>query len=444
MNKKNLFSNSIAVLIVLIVILSATATSYIDVKSSIKKTEVKEWTLMFYCSGDDKLWFGDGNNTFLKNESVLKIQDMFMKLPIFSKLKINVVVLIDAATVIYGYYSPSRIKSINKFNLIEEYDEMNFGNYTTLRDFIIKCKSDFPANRYFLYGFGHGGGWRGAFSDDYINETGKTFDQITMEEIRLALEESGGVDIILLSNCIMACLESAYELRNCTDVYISSQEITIQLLLPATSWYNCINVLKKTPYLSSYDIADEVIKNYKKIYRNPLSIMQERNRLFFNDPKVFTMSAIRTDKINNLCLAVDDLSELYINNPSKYESYITDARSKTDDFPSTLLHSEPINGFLIDIYHFADLLSKDALNNDECNLYDAAEDVKKCLNNVVFSEWHQIDHPNANGLCLFFSEGNISENPGPLANYDHDSYVNAALYFKDDHLWDEFLELYLN
>jgi len=441
---KKLFVFGICLFFFLTPSIYPTSTSKLNYSKNQENEQLKEWTLIFYCSGDDKEMFGDCEDCILNNETLLLLQNIYMKMPIFSKLKINIVVLIDGASVIHGYYSPSKLPFINKFNLIEEYNEDNFANYTKLRDFLIKCKNDFPAKRYLFYGFGHGGGWSGAFSDEYTNDPEKPYDLMEMQEIRYAIEASGGMDIIIFGNCIMGCIESAYELRNCTDVYIGSQEITIQPLLPLTSWYNCINVLKKNPYLSTYDTADEIIKNFKKIYRNPCPTIKENTILSSSRPKVFTMSAIKTKNINNLSLAIDKLSEIYIKNQSKYEPYFTNARAKTEDFPSQLLSSKHINGFLVDIYNFTDILSEEAQINNDYILYNASEEVKNCLKNTIISEWHQKNHPNANGLNLFLSEGNISENPGPLAKYDHKSYVNATLEFKDDHLWDEFLEIFLN
>lgn len=439
----------ISILLVFVLFSSTIAVSKTDPTPLAQKSELKEWTLMFYCCAD----LDEANEE--ANESLLQIQKMFMKIPTLSKLKINIVVLIDAATVIYGYYSPSKLQIINKFSLIEEYEELNLGNYTVLRDFIIKCKNDFPANKYFLFGFGHGGAWRGAFPDSYTNDSEKHEDIITMEEIHKALNESGGTDILFLSNCIMGCLESAYELRNCTDVYISSQEVVSNHLIPISSWYNILKVLKKNPYSSSYDIADKIINRFKFIFRyrwSPMNFivplvnfLSSGNLSRLKWPRAFTMSAIRSDKINNLCLSLDNLSKLLIGNQSKYESFVTNVRMESEDFPHELLTiSKPIEGFQIDLYHFIDLLSKDAFDDVELTLYNAAEDVKNCMNNAVINEWHQKDHPNANGLSLFYPTCKIPDNPAPYTNYNYDTYVNCTLEFTKDYTWDEFLEIYLN
>jgi hypothetical protein len=44
-----------------------------------------------------------------------------------------------------------------------------------------------------------------------------------MDEFQKALEETGGVDIICFTPCLMGAVESAYELRNCTNVYIGNE-----------------------------------------------------------------------------------------------------------------------------------------------------------------------------------------------------------------------------
>lgn len=49
--------------------------------------------------------------------------------------------------------------------LQEEWGEVNMGDYRTLRDFILYCKINYPADRYFLSVYDHGAAWQGACKD---------------------------------------------------------------------------------------------------------------------------------------------------------------------------------------------------------------------------------------------------------------------------------------
>ena len=421
-----------------------------QINCQIKSDEFKEkeWTLIFYCGGDIK-----GIND-IGNKTIEVIQNLFMKLPIISDLKINVVVQMDGTRALIGCYKATS-RFINKFELIEEYDEVNLGDYILLRDFIIRCKTEFPANRYFLYCFGHGCGWRGIFPDYKTNETGNNYDILTMEEIHNALNESGGVDIIAFSNCIMGCVECAYELRNCTDVFIGSEEIVSNFFTPINTWYNILNVLQKNSESSTYEISKKIINRYKKFYWyywSPghlilpiLNAIGNRNITHIFRPPLFTMSAIRTDKMNELCSAIDEFSELLLKNLSIYKTFIHDIRLETEDFPHKLLTTDPLSmGFRIDVYHFADLMADPLLKIFEPDLFNAAQKIKRCVNMSVIKEWHQIGHPNAHGVGLFFPPKDFTNYPDIYKNYNLDNYMNSTLEFKDNCQWDEFLECYLN
>ncbi len=418
------------------------------------KTDVKEWTFMFYCSFDlDK--FDES-----MNETIRRLQNLAIKIPIVSNPKINIVFLIDAADAFLGYYAPTNSELINKFVKIEEYDELNLGNYTVLRDFIIRCKNDFPAERYFLHGFGHGGGWRGAFPDEYYKGKGDEADMLSMKEIHDALDESGGVDIISFCSCLMGCIESCYELRNCTDVFIGSEEIQANLMDPVISLKNIIKVLNKNPELSTIDISKEVIKGYQKNYKYfytignfathlnwiGIAIDEKDWEYIFRVPKAFTMSAIKSDSLNNLGIAIDHFAELSMENIEELKPIIIQAREESEDFPHSLLTvGDPLPmGFHIDLYDFAQILSKYASEISNHDLSNSLENIMNCVDEAVISELHQIGHKNSNGLALFFPPDDLSNYPEIFKPFNLDNYCNKSLEFRDNTRWDEFLELYLN
>ncbi len=62
--------------------------------------------------------------------------------------------------------------------------------------------------------YNHGGGcW-----DACIDETDNGW--LTMDDIQKALEEAGGIDILMFNApCLMGNLEAVYELRNVVNVY---------------------------------------------------------------------------------------------------------------------------------------------------------------------------------------------------------------------------------
>ena len=243
-----------------------------------------------------------------------------------------------------------------KLEILEEYDEINCGNYTTLRDFILRCKKEFPAERYFLHIHGHGYAWYGACCDNDTNDTEFPKDRLTMKEIRTALEESGGVDILEFTNCVMGNLESAYELRNCTEFYIGS-ESGVDTFSPAVALINNLKMFRCSYFRSTEIIAKKVVQSFKyglfHLYRfSPVYfILNVLNLYNYNRyHKDFTFSTIKTIKLEKVCNAMDEFSEFLINDIDKYKNIISNVRNQTEDFGLPL----------IDIYHFAELLKKEA------------------------------------------------------------------------------------
>ncbi len=406
----------------------------------------KEWTYMLYVGGDDIDW---------GFEPVQLLTDMLANLsvPILLNRNVEIVFLLDFGRAFLGHFK--RIGPLRaKMETIEEYEEINFGNYTTLRDFIIRCKTDYPAKRYFLHMHGHGRAWYGANDDDIPGEGDIEYDQLTMNEVHQALEESGGVDILQFTNCNMASFESAYELRNCTEIYIASEEGSAGFT-PFIAVFNNMRILNRHFYRSTPVIAKKMV-NYFKIshpYRfTPYMLMmgmlislKNRQQFKLSDYNYyhFTMSAVRTDKLDEVCEAINDLSEMFIANLGEYKDLITVARLQANDFPDFIY---PISK-LVDIYHFADLLDTYVYEEFSPQLHTAIQNLKNSLDESVIANWVQIGHKDAYGLSLFFPYShNYSGYSGyiPSSKWSMQNYTTLNLDFVDDTHWDEFLEKYLD
>ena len=69
---------------------------------------------------------------------------------------------------------------------------MPMGHHATLRDFVLYGKEKYPAKRYILMAYDHGAGFHGAC----IDETTSSVSILSMDDFQVALQESGGVDIL--------------------------------------------------------------------------------------------------------------------------------------------------------------------------------------------------------------------------------------------------------
>ena len=349
------------------------------------QNNVKEWTFMFY---DDADFYraGDPLEDFANSA--------------YSGNNLNVIVLQDTES------GPARIWYItnnHKKVLLEELGEVNMGSYQTLRDFIEYSKTKYPANRYIIALYDHGYGWMGACTDDTSN------DLLSMEEMRKAITETGKVDIICFTApCEMAAIESVYELKDCTDVYIGSE---------AGSTYYCWK-----------DIVDDICwyLNYKidmnntEIGRNIIKLIELQSKYWPSTLKrKFTMSAIRTDKMQKLGEALKSLTNAFIN----------DFNNSYESVWSAYEISQKIDIDLLDFYNFAESCLSFVENQ---SIREKLEHVMKCLEEAIIQECHGVYYPNSHGLSIYF--------PDSIWNYS--IYYSWQLRFNNDTDWDYFLHTY--
>ena len=97
-------------------------------------------------------------------------------------------------------------------------------------------------------------------------------DHLTIDEVQRALSDSGSVYIVChTAPCLLGALESAYELRDCVDVYVGSEEGS-----GYGHWWGTIegicNILNDNPDLSTVDIGEQIIQLLEDNTPWPVSI----------------------------------------------------------------------------------------------------------------------------------------------------------------------------
>jgi len=75
--------------------------------------------------------------------------------------------------------------------------ELNMGTTQTLVDFVTWATTNHPADKYALILWDHGNGWRDCSND--LTDS----DEITMTELRTALNQIGSVDLLGFDMCLM-------------------------------------------------------------------------------------------------------------------------------------------------------------------------------------------------------------------------------------------------
>lgn len=404
MNKKTIVSLIITTLLISV----GTANAITNTNSeNTNSPEEKEWTIMLYDDADFNKAY-DPLSCFSSQA--------------FSNRNINTVVLQDKKDEAGKLWQID--ENHNKI-LLKEMGEINMGDYTTLKNFLNYSKNNFPAERYILFFYNHGMGWKGACTDTTNNS-----DHLTMDEIQKAMIDTNGVDITCFSApCLMGSIESAYELRNCTEIYIGSEETSGYIY-----WGDIIddicNLINTNPDISNQILGKKIIEKIEKNIR--FSPKSYTRRVYRKARRLITMSAIQTNEMNDLAKSIDKLAKNLsrkINQSTYNHIKIKIIHHLTQSFADYI----PLTrSSIIDLYDFS----------KKCHLFfilnkSLRKNTKEVIQNIdksVIAETHGIKHLDAHGLSIYL----------PTSRSYDSKYTNSNLDFINDTYWDEFQQLYIN
>lgn len=199
-----------------------------------------------------------------------------------------------------------------KISLMEDMGSTSMVQPDTLADFIKWSAKCYPADRYMLVFWNHGGGTALGFGVDEYSE-----DMLELSEIGSAIGESGiKFDIVGFDACLMGTVETAYMLEPYADYLIASEEIE-----PGTGWYytNWLNKLSSDTAVDTVELGKLIVDDY---INGPDASFWDSN----------TLSVIDLAEIP---YTYSVLSK-YMNNAAQHinESYgsISNARARAKDF----------------------------------------------------------------------------------------------------------------
>lgn len=376
----------------------------VETEARTNMNESKKWTFMFYDDADfpgyDPLIDTVGGLTFAEAA--------------YSGEDVDVIVLQDIEN---GPATMWYVDESHNIEKLEDMGEANMANGSTLKNFVEYCKDEYPAERYVLAIYNHGGGIWGACIDYASNG-----DILTMDEMQKALTESGGVDILCFSApCLMGAVECVYELRDCVDVYVGSEEIS-----GYTLWHDAMgslcDTLNENPDISNIDLGEKIIE-----------WIEEDAKTNIKWGSLLSMSAIRTDKIEDLATSIDELS-IYLNeNFNDAINNIRKTRRKTKEVGRPILHWFKYRQSI----DFLDFIQKYNEIESDPIICQHLQNITEAFNEAVIKECHRFLRRKTNGLSIYFPMTTLSY--GYSSTYHN---VGYGLDFPQDTHWDEFLLKY--
>jgi hypothetical protein len=370
-----------------------------------------EWTVMVYLDSDNNL----------ESAGIDDINEMEIA---GSTTEVNIIVQVDRipysvlAANNEGYaddISNGNWTNTRRYYITQDFDpvqinsqlksdlgELNMGDPQTLVDFVDWATINYPAKKYLLVIWNHGGGFRSlSLTKDIAWDDTSGGDKITMPELEYALsaintQMGKKIDIVGMDACFMAMTEVAYQIKDYADILVTSEES-----VPFDGWpYDTIlGELVGNSLISSGQLAVDIVDKYISSYSYG-NVTQSAIDLSYMDTL--------TSQLSNLALAIMDDS---LTLKSKYILASASSQYYRDhDF--------------IDLYDFCNQL---LAYSNSLEVKNIALNIQQTLNYAVIKSGYSGGSVSGSkGLSIYFPY---------FAYHYYYNYTN----FSQDTFWDEML-----
>ena len=416
------------------------ASDSIDVSKGYKKSDKKkDWLVMIYMAGANNLGnisllninqlegglFKSGNQNsgvqFVIGYSSMLADSISGKLDMPDGFKMILAkpdekdVKIDERNEI----SDSVIRSKN----IGEMPGADSGNVLTLKNFVLKSISMFPAKKTLLIIWNHGNGVGGIASDDVhgsimsIDKLGRTLSEIVERTKKK-------IDVLAMDACLMQMAAVDYEFKDYAKIIVASEQMIPGRGFP---YYKIAENMSLTNY-DVPDLAKMLVSAYESQYKN--YTISDKNKDFPT-----TLSAIDTAYLPGFVAALNKWTDLLIENKEFHKNIANSYVPQTVTYMQGYYKSAD----LVDIVY-----AVSSLNGVSPEIKQAGEELVRYINSglVIKSYSRKLDKDKLfrhNGLAIYFPKPNW---------YRYEPQKYEVLKFAEDSTWDDFIrpltDFYLN
>lgn len=242
--------------------------------------EKKEWTFFLYGAGANDL-------------ATMIASDVTELERVGSSDRVNLVAFLDqphGASLIYLTRDPETGLSTSTRRALEHVDS---GRGKTLVEMALWAFTSFPSERRALVIGGHGGGFPRTVAPSW-----STGSSMSVPEVQGALRQlrerlGAKIDLVGFDACLMATVETTFELRNVADVVVASADVE-----PGEGWnYSDIaESLTAKPLMDAQALGATIVEHYR------------RNLAATRDPTL-TLGAFRTSSSRAVMNATDRLGD---------------------------------------------------------------------------------------------------------------------------------------
>jgi hypothetical protein len=352
----------------------------VDIAQQSQKTA--KWTIMVHVAADNNL-------------EVAGLMDVNEMEAVGSSPDVNILVQMDRSADYVDYdgnWTDTRRFYIqqdddpNVINspVVQDLGETDTGSPDSVADFAIWGITNYPAEKYMLIMWDHGGAWISQSSDE---ESGS---DISLPEFIGALDRiktTTGIDkfeVIGFDMCLMGQLEVMDSIAPYARYGVGSEENE-----PGAGWfYVFLDEIVKNPAITGDQVGIQAVDYFMYYLREVVG-----------DQDVYTLGAMDLGQVSKVIDALDQFSQVVSANPAAALSPVADARNNVISYGG--FNDPQLQDIFssVDLYSLAELTS--SISTDPA-LQTAAQGIMDAVKSFVIHQDHVDALDGTNGLSIYF------------------------------------------
>ena len=370
-----------------------------------------DYTVLVYLNGSDleSTWYEEDES--YSGAASADLEEMMNGI---GGNKVNVVVetggtLEWANNQISGEQNQRWLVEPNQLTKLADLGAKNMGKASTLADFVTWGIETYPAKKYALIFWDHGGGAVLGFGVDELFDS----DSLTLDEIKdglaTAYKQTGTkLELVGFDACLMATVETAYLLSPYAKYLVASQELE-----PGHGWdyKGALRYLSSNSTAGGADLGKAILDTY------------EQHAIAFEQEQSITLSVTDLRKVPAVVQALEafvkEAGAAVSTNDSEFYT-LAQGRSRAEDYGS----ATEVGG----ITDMTDIAS--IARNVVASYPKTADALEAAIESAVVHNLNSKGRPDASGLSVYFphkDKENFSANLAAYANIGFSDTYNRFL-----------------
>lgn len=281
-------------------------------------------------------------------------------------------------------YLERYVYSGTDIELVDQQPNASMGDGDTLKDFLLFCQENYPADHQAVIFWNHGGGSVGGVAYDEVFDA----DSLKLDEIYAAFSEvcelsmdNQPYELVGFDACLMSTIDTAFTFADIAKYMVGSEELE-----PGNGWYysGWLGELAKHPEMNGAQLGKAICDSYV-----------EGCELEWTDDEI-TLSVTDLSAIEPLLTAYDNVGKEALSAASQDAVFIS-------EFARCARSAESYGGNSKEEGYTNMVDLGDLVRNSESLLQETSDDLLKCLDNCIVYKVNGPYRTQASGLSCYYS-----------------------------------------